>query len=200
MVGKRRARQLRCHAGCILPFPPTRALFRLSCRLHCHAQDMTGCAAMPCDSRQASRQPHPPRPDGPSSPDEVMLRITPSGLSGPHPSALRGLPLVSLCPRAVTALGFGFLSAFTPATGRPRFAQTPRSRAHFPSPPGRRRRPLRGDCFAPAAYRTFSFLSLRPVPADLALLRLPRPGVIAAVTVTRLPLRSGRVTSSRCFF
>jgi len=46
--------------------------------------------------------------------------------------------------------------SFTPAPVRPRFARTPRSWAHIPSPPGRRRRPLRGDCFAPAACRTFS--------------------------------------------
>mgnify|MGYP007083350770 CR=1 FL=1 len=106
MVGKRRARQLRCHAVCILPFPPTQALFRLSCRLHCHAQDMTGCAAMPCDSRQASRQPHPPPTRRSPLPDEVMLRITPPGLPGPLPSAPRGRPLISLCLRAVTAPRF----------------------------------------------------------------------------------------------
>ena len=35
-----------------------------------------------------------------------MQRITPSGLPVPLPSAPRGLPLVSLCPRAVTAPRF----------------------------------------------------------------------------------------------
>jgi len=116
---------------------------------------------------QASRQPHPPPTLRSPSLEAVMLRITPSGLPGPLPSAPRGLPLVSLYHRAVTAPRFatglsrpwdsGFcLLSFAPATGRPRFARTPRSRAHFPSPPGRRRRPLRGDCFAPAACRTFS--------------------------------------------
>jgi len=57
---------------------------------------MTGCAAMPCDSRQASRQPHPPPTlTGPSLPAEVMLRITPPGLPDPHPSAPEGSLLFS---------------------------------------------------------------------------------------------------------
>ncbi len=172
---------------------------------------MTGyaAAAVSCELRQASRQPHPLPTRRSRSPDAVMLRITSSGLPGPLPSAPRGAPSCVIVPQSrhspslrdgtVTALGSRFLSSFTSAAGRPRFARTPRSRAHFPSPPGPRRRTLRGDCFAPASCRTFLF-SLLPVPADFALLRLPRPGVIAAVTVTRLPLRSGRDRSPRCFF
>lgn len=95
-----------------------------------------------------------------------MLRITSSGLPGPHPSASRGSLLFRCAPEPSQPLasrrdchGSGILvsfSSFAPATGRPRFARTLRSRAHFPSPPGRRRRPLSGDCFAPAACRTFS--------------------------------------------
>lgn len=56
--------------------------------------------------RQASRQPHPPPTRRSPSPDAVMLRITSSGLPGPLPSAPRGLPLVPLYSRAVTAPRF----------------------------------------------------------------------------------------------
>jgi|GEM_PF-2226041 len=134
---------------------------------------MTGyaAAAVSCELRQASRQPHPLPTRRSRSPDAVMLRITSSGLPGPLPSAPRGAPSCVIVPQSrhspslrdgtVTALGSRFLSSFTSAAGRPRFARTLRSRAHFPSPPGRRRRPLRGDCLAPAACRTFSIFPPR---------------------------------------
>lgn len=106
------------------------------------------------------------------------------GLAGPAPIRPKGAPPCSIVLQSrhspslrdgtVTALGFRSLSSFAPATGRPRFARTLRSRAHFPSPPGRRRRPLRGDCFAPAACRTFS---LSPPPAGLASLGRPEAGL-----------------------
>lgn len=146
-------------------FPPAQALFRLSCRRAYLAPNITTLPSCQVLRWQASRPPHPLPTRRSPSPDAVMLRITPSGLPGLLPSAPKGAPSCFIVPQSrrgpslrdgtVTALGFGFLSSFAPATGRPRFVRTPRSRAHFPSPPGRRRRPLCGDCFAPAACRTF---------------------------------------------
>jgi len=135
--------------------------------------------------RQASRQPHPP--------PAPMVRRRPmrSCCASPHRACRsRSLPpprappcfivpqsrhSPSLRDGTVTALGFRFFSSFIPATGRPRFARTPRSRAHFPSPPGRRRRPLCGDCFAPAACRTFSFL-FTPCPGRLRFVQTAQAG------------------------
>jgi len=112
------------------------------------------------------------------------------GLAGPAPIRPKGAPPCSIVLQSrhspslrngtVTALGFRSLSSFAPVIGRPRFARKPRSRPHFPSPP---------------ACRTFSLSSLRPVPADFAVLRLPWPGVIAAFAVTRTALRPEQDTA-----
>jgi hypothetical protein len=75
----------------------------------------------------------------------------------------------SLCFATVTALGIPVSFSFAPASGRPHCVRTPSSRAHILSPPGRRRRPLRGDCFAPAASWCSGTQQSRAAP------RLPRP-------------------------
>jgi len=167
---------------------------------------MTGCAAMSCDARPASRQPHPPPTQLSPSPDAVMLRITSSGLRGPLPSAPRGSLLFHCAPEPSQPLASrrdchssGIPVSFFVRSGyrgRPCFARMPRSRAHFSSPPGPCRRPLRGDCFTPAARRIFSLSR----PGRLRFAQTALAGVIAAIAVSRTALRLERDTSPRCFF
>ncbi len=207
---KRLARQLCCQVACILfslppkPFSGCHAAC-IPCTKHTDVAVMQGAAAAGFPPASS-----PARPDGPSSPDAAMLRITSSGLPDPLPSAPKGAPSCVIVPQSrhshslrdgtVTALAFWFL--FLRSLRLPGdLALLGRSEAGLTS---HRLRGVADDRCAATALplrpvEPFLF-SLRPVPADFALLRLPRPGVIAAVTVTRLPLRSGRVTSSRCFF
>ena len=166
VVGKRLARQLRCHAVCSFslpshpnPFPAVMPPAYLAPK-HNDVAVMPGATAAGVPPASC-----PARPGG-------LLRPTRSCCASPLRACRArtfpppGAPSCFVVPQSrhspslrdgtVTTLGFGFLSSFAPATGRPRFARTSRRRAHFPSPPGRRRRPLRGDCFAPAACHTFS--------------------------------------------
>ncbi len=115
------------HPRYFLLFPPTRSRFRLSCRLHCFAQDMTGCAAMSCDSRQASRQPlpRPTRRLGPPAgqrfappPQAILACSRPPQGAPPQPPGhrrTRAAPRDRLGPPALYVAGARY-----PA--RPRFA------------------------------------------------------------------------------
>jgi len=171
---------------------------------------MTGyaAAAVSCELRQASRQPHPLPTRRSRSPDAVMLRITSSGLPGPLPSAPRGAPSCVIVPQSrhspslrdgtVTALESRFLFL--------RSLRQPGDLALLGCPEaGLTSHRLRGvaddRCAATALPLRLvePFLSFRLGPADFAPLRLPRPGVITAFAVTRTSLRSERDTSPRCF-
>ncbi len=132
----------------------------------------------------------------------------PIGLAGPAPFRPQGLPLDSLCPRAVTVPRFatglsqlwdsGFFLRSLRLPGD--LALLGRSEAGLTS---HRLRGVADDRYAATALPlrlVVPFLYSRPVPADFASLRLPWPGVIAAVTVIRPTLRSGRDTAPRCCF
>jgi hypothetical protein len=204
MGRKRRARQLRCHAACILfslsprPFSGCHAAC-IPCTKHKDVAVMLGAAVagVPPASSPARRSP---------SPGAVMLRITPSGLPGPLPSAPRGLPLDSLCPSAVTVPRFatglsrpwdsGFflrslrLSGGLALLGRPEAGLT-----------SHRLRGVADDrCAATALPLRLVVPFLCPRPGRLRFAQTALAGVIAAIAVTRPPLRSGRDTSLRCFF
>jgi len=180
-----------CHAACI------------PCTKHNDAAVMPGAAVAGVPPASS-----PARPDGPSSPDEVMLCITPSGLPGPHPSAPRGLPLVSLCPRAVTAPRFatglsrpwdsGFFLRSLRLPGDLALLRTPRSRAHSShciryarsplTPNGDRR--LRADYFLPGRPMRDAPVQMIVFPWFLANLSHCLRGVADdRCAATALPLR-----------
>ena len=145
--------------------PPTRPRFRLSCRLHRFAQDMTGCAAMSCDSQQASRQPL-PRPT-------PRLRPPAGQRFAPPPQAILACSRPPQgAPFSLRAIGGLALRCETASALRLCTLQAPRTRRDLASlgrarngadvnraflPPGRAGRPLRGDRPVPPARGTFPF-------------------------------------------
>ena len=130
--------------------------------------------------RQASRQPHPPPTlTGPSLPGEVMLRITPSGLPVPLPSAPKGSPLFHCTPEPSQPLAsrrdchgpgipvFFFVHSGYRATSLCSDAPKPGS---LPIASGASQTTALRRLLCPCGL---SYLSFVPVPADFASLRLP---------------------------
>jgi|LSQX01.2.fsa_nt_gb hypothetical protein len=204
---KRLVRQLRCHDVCSLSFPTRPSPFPavmppcIPCTKHNDVAVMPGAAVAGV----------PPA----SSPAHPAVSFARCGHAAHHPIGLAW-------PAPIRPQGGSLLFHCAPEPSRPlasrRDCHGPGIRVSFFVRSGYRATSLCSDApkpgslpIASGASQTtamrrllcpcgLSYLSFVPVPADFASLRLPRPDVIAAIAVTRPPLRSGRDTSLRCFF
>ena len=98
VVSKRLARQLCCHTVCCLSFPSHPSPFPAVVPPAYLAPNIPTLPSCQVLLRQVSRPPHPLPTRRSPSPDAVMLRITPSGLPVPLPSAPRGSLLFHCTP------------------------------------------------------------------------------------------------------
>ena len=179
-------------------FPPAQALFRLSCCLHTLHQTYRRCRHARCGGgrRPASLIPRPPG---------GLRRPTRSCCASPLRACRArtfpppGAPSCFIVPQSrhspVIRVSF-FVHFGYRATSLCSDAPKPGS---LPIASGVSQTTAARRLLYPCGLSYLFLFYLRPVPADFALLRLPRPGVIAAVAVTRTALRLKRDTSPRCF-
>jgi len=206
VVSKRLARQLCCHAVCSISFPSRPNPFPAVMPPAYLAPKHNDVAVMPGAAAAGV-----PPASSPAHPAVSVARRGHAahhlfGLAGPAPIRPQGLPLVSLCPRAVTAPRFATgLSRLWDSGFFLRSLRLPGDLALLGRPEAgltsHRLRGLADDrCAATALPLRLVVPFLCPRPGRLRFAQTALAGVIAAIAVTRPPLRSGRDTSLRCFF
>jgi hypothetical protein len=204
VVGKRLTRQLRCHAVCSFSLPSHPNPFPAVMPPAYLAPKHNDVAVMP--GATAAGVP-------PSSSPALAVSFARRGhaahhlfgLAGPAPFRPQGLPLVSLCPRAVTAPRFATgLSRLWDSGFFLRSLRLPGDLALLGRPEdeltSHRLRGVADDrCAATALPLRLVVPFLCPRPGRLRFAQTALAGVIAAIAVTRTALRPERVTASGCF-